>query len=343
MTYRSKFFNKKVEFLTLGQLLEITGSTLHKPCDLSIKIHDISTLEKGQKDNISFLNSGAYFRKFQESRIGFCLIDEASANKASRDDVVCIINKNPYFAYSQIALTFYEEKKLQFVEGKLIHPSAKIGKNCQIAPNAYIGANVEIGDNCLIAPNATIYDNCKIGDNCVINSSAVISFAVLGNNCLIHGGVKIGQDGFGFAHNQGVNHKIIQLGIVEIANHVEIGANSCVDRGAIENTKIGDGVKIDNLVQVGHNVEIGRGCVIAGCAALAGSAKLGNFVQVGGNASIAGHLTVGDGAKVAGMSGVMRDIAPMETVGGIPSMPFRNWHRLNAKLAAMAKSHTKDE
>ena len=166
----------------------------------------------------------------------------------------------------------------------------------------------------------------------MINANAVISFAKIGANSIIFNGAKIGQDGFGFAHDAGVNHKITQIGIVEIGNSVEIGANSCIDRGAIENTVIGDGVKIDNLCQIAHNVVIGKGSVIAGCTALAGSSRIGNFVQIGGNSSISGHISIGDGAKVAGMTGVMRDVKPMEVVAGIPSMPIRDWHRMNVSL-----------
>lgn len=338
MTNRLNFFDKKVEFLTLADVLEITGSKLYKETDLALKIYDIATLENADKSQISFLSSAQYLNKFIASKAGFCLIDEVNAAKDAQDNTILLINKNPYFAYSQIASSFYQEKNPNFGQNP-IHPTAKIGEGTRIGPLAYVGANVKIGKNCVIHPNATIYDNCIIGDNCVINASAVVSYAVIGNNCIIYNGAKIGQDGFGFAHNQGVNHKIIQLGIVEIGNNVEIGAGSCVDRGAIENTKIGDGVKIDNLVQIGHNVVIGRGTVIAGCSAVAGSSKIGSFVQIGGHAAVSGHIEVGDGAKIAGMSGVMRSVEPMHAVGGIPSMPFRDWHRLNAKLIVMAKSH----
>ncbi|MBM3579848.1 MAG: UDP-3-O-(3-hydroxymyristoyl)glucosamine N-acyltransferase, partial [Alphaproteobacteria bacterium] len=144
--------------------------------------------------------------------------------------------------------------------------------------------------------------------------------------------------GFGFAHDSGVNHKIIQIGIVEIGSDVEVGANSCVDRGAIGNTVIGDGVKIDNLVQIAHNVAIGRGTVIAGCAGIAGSTSVGNFVQIGGGASISGHISIGDGAKVAGMSVVIRDVLPMQIVAGIPSVPIKQWHRINALLIKQTKA-----
>jgi UDP-3-O-[3-hydroxymyristoyl] glucosamine N-acyltransferase len=133
-----------------------------------------------------------------------------------------------------------------------------------------------------------------------------------------------------------VNHKIIQLGIVEIGNDVEIGANSCIDRGAIENTVIGDGVKLDNLVHIAHNVTIGKGTVMAACSAVAGSTKVGKFVQIGGNSGVSGHLEIGDGVKIAGMSGIIRNIEPMQAVAGMPAIPIKKWHRINIMLAKMA-------
>lgn len=345
MNHRRSFFKKKSEFLTLQQALDITGAKLVQNYDLSLKIDDVATLEKAAKNQISFLSAAQYFNKFKETAAGFCLIDEANASKAAGLDtkVILLVHKNPYFAYSQIANAFYEAEPCDFDSAYSIHPTAQIGEGTKIAPLAYIGKNVKIGKNCFVAPSACILDNCIIGDNTIINACAVISYAIIGNNCIIYNGAKIGQDGFGFAHNAGVNYKIIQLGIVEIGNDVEIGANSCVDRGAIENTKIGDGTKIDNLVQIGHNVIIGKGVVIAGCAAVAGSTKIGNYTQIGGNSSVGGHITVGDGVKIAGMSGVMRDVESGAAIGGIPSLPIRDWHRLNTKMLAFLKGPLKKD
>lgn len=329
---RNRFFDKKFEFLTVAQAAEITGAQVFGEADKNKKIYDIATLNKADATQISFLNSGQYFENFQSSKAGFCLVEEKYIGKEPQG-MILLIHKNPYFAYAKIAESFYQEKAIDFSGNKLIHPTAQIGESARIAPNAYVGKNVKIGKNCFIGPAASVLDNCVIGDNCTINAAAVISYAMIGDNCTFFSGVKIGQDGFGFAHNQGVNHKIIQLGIVEIGNNVEVGANSCIDRGAVENTIIGDGVKIDNLVQIAHNVVIGKGSVIAGAVAIAGSAKIGNFVQIGGNSSIGGHITIGDGAKVAGMSGLMRDVDPMQAVAGIPALPIRQWHKINATLA----------
>lgn len=341
MSNRDRFFNKKFEFLTLAQVLEITGAKAVGQVDLGRKIFDIATLESANEQQISFLNSPQYFTKFLSSKAGFCFVEEKYVDRAAdkvNQGMVLLTHKNPYFAHAKITANFYAEKPSDFVDKKLIHPSAEIGEGTRIAPNAYVGENVKIGKNCIIGPSASIMGGCVIGDNCIINPSAVISFAIMGSNCIVHNGAKIGQDGFGFAHDSGINHKIIQLGIVEIGNSVEIGANSCIDRGAIENTVIGNDVKIDNLVQIAHNVMIGRGTVIAGCAAIAGSARVGQFVQIGGGSNVAGHISIGDGVRIAGMSGVMRDIAPMQIVAGIPSLPIRQWHKVNATLTKMTKN-----
>ena len=338
---RDRFFDKKSEFFTLAQVLEITGATMSLDADLTKKIFNVATIDKADSSQISFINSGQYLDKFSTSKAGFCLMEEKYVARAPQG-MTALIHKNPYFAYSKIAGAFYSENIVEFEAGQLIHPTAKIGENTKIAPNAFIGKNVEIGKNCYIGPSASIMNGCMIGDNTIINGGAVISFSSIGKNCIIYNGAKIGQDGFGFAHDAGVNHKIIQIGIVEIGNFVEIGANTCVDRGAIENTVIGDGTKIDNLVQIGHNVVIGKGTVIAGCTAIAGSTKVGNFVQIGGGSNISGHITLMDGAKVAGMSGVMRDVEPMQIVAGIPALPIKKWHKITAILTKMTESKKAD-
>lgn len=341
----SVFFKKKRDFFTLEEVLKMTESRfINKNQDLSVKIFGVATLDKAGSDEISFINSGSYANSLKDSHAGFCFLEEKYINKIP-NTMIGLINPNPYFAYSALLQNFYEsrEEKTSDISPKsVIEKSAIIGSGSEVKAGAYIGHNVKIGVNCSIGVNVVIMDNCSIGDNTVINQSVSISHAIIGNNVIIHNGAAIGQDGFGFAHNKGVNHKILQLGAVIIGNDVEIGANSCIDRGALEDTIIGNGVKIDNLVQIAHNVIVGDGTVIAGCSAVAGSAKIGRFVQVGGGANISGHITISDGTKVAGMSGVMRDTTPMQVVGGIPALPIKQWHRLNVKLMEIAKGSSKD-
>ncbi len=336
----NSFINKKVDFLTLKQVLELTDSKIKdKDINLDLKIEGISTLESANKNEISFLNSGTYASKLSKSSAGFCFIEEKYLDKKP-DNMVALINSNPYFAYAVLLNNFYEENLTithSISSRATVEKSAIIGKNVTIMDGAYIGNNAKIGDNVFIGVNSVINDNVQIGENGIIKNLVNISNSVIGKNVIIHPGSAIGQDGFGFAHNKGINYKILQAGIVQIGDDVEIGANSCIDRGAIENTIIGNQVKIDNFVQIAHNVEIGDGTVVAGAACFAGSAKVGKFCQIGGNCSISGHISVGDGAKVAGASGVARSVAPMQAVGGLPAVPIKDWHRMTLKLLQLIK------
>ena len=338
------FFNKKQEFITLKDVLEITGSKLvdGNNYDLSKKIYNVATLENAADNDISFFHSALYLDKFLMSKAGFCFMEEKFASKAPIN-MTAIINSNPYFAYSTFLLNFYSEKKfntnsIQISSKAEVEKSAIIGEGTEIKSGAYVGNDVKIGKNCFIGANAIVGNSVQIGDDTIINALASVSFCKIGNNVIIHSGVKIGQDGFGFAHNNGRLQKILQLGIVEIHDDVEIGANSCIDRGTISNTVIGKQVKIDNMVQIGHNVMVGEGTVIAGCAGIAGSTKIGRFVQIGGGCNINGHIEIGDGAKIAGGSGVVKSVEPMKSVGGFPALPIKNWHRINIKLLQMLKN-----
>lgn len=342
-----RFFDKK-DFVTLKEVLEVTGSSLsddQKNVNLEQKIFNVATLDNGGVGEISFLNAASYIKNFLTSQVSFCFLEAKYLPKMPQT-MIGLVHKNPYFAYAQLLSCLFSYKKSPQISCKsssdlslraVISDSALIGKETKIMPGAYIGNNVIIGDGCYIGANSVIEDNCIIGNNCTIKSLVTISYAVIGNNVVIHNGAQIGQDGFGFVHEQGFNHKIMQLGIVEIGNDAEIGAATCIDRGAIENTKIGNNVKIDNLCQIAHNVVIDDGSLIAGCSGIAGSAKIGKFVQIGGNSSIAGHLTIGDGAKIAGMSGIAKNVGPMQVVAGIPAVPIRDWHRINVKLSQIIK------
>ena len=338
-----KFFSKKKEFFTLKEVLKITGSRLDEAMhyDLNTKIYNVETLDNASEGDLSFFHSAIYLEKFLISKAGFCFMEEKFVNKAPKT-MIAIINPNPYFAYATFLSQFYFDKK-PIKTTKIISPkatieqSAIIGEGAKINAGAYIGNNVKIGKNCFIGANSVIGDGCELGDNVIINALVAISYCLIGNNVIIHNGAKIGQDGFGFAHNTGKLQKVLQLGIVEIGDDVEIGANSCIDRGAISNTIIGKQVKIDNMVQIGHNVIIGEGTVIAGCVGIAGSAKIGRFVQIGGSARINGHIEISDGVKIAGGSGVVKSVEAMQTVAGFPAMPIKDWHRINIKLLQMLK------
>jgi UDP-3-O-[3-hydroxymyristoyl] glucosamine N-acyltransferase len=333
MIHRSRFFQQNFLHFTLDQIITLTGCSCSEMLDLQTVITNLNTLKNASNTELAFLSSEKYLETINQTQAGFCLVAPKYVSKLPAH-TVALVHNNPYYAYSLLVSALYKVI-LPSHDSQNIHHTAKIGCNTVIAPTAYIGKNTEIGDNCFIGPNASILDGVIIGNNTIVNANATIGFAVIGNNCQIYSGAKIGQDGFGFAHHNGINHKIMQVGIVEIHNNVEVGANTCIDRGAIENTIIYDDVKIDNLCQIAHNVIINQGTVIAGCSAIAGSATIGKFVQIGGGANIAGHLVIDDFAKIAGMTGVMRDIEKGAIVAGIPSLPIKKWHRINTLLQKM--------
>jgi UDP-3-O-[3-hydroxymyristoyl] glucosamine N-acyltransferase len=212
-----------------------------------------------------------------------------------------------------------------------------VADGCQIDAGAVIGAHAEIAADCHIGANAVIGEGVALGANCRIGANSTISHAILGSRVYIHPGVRIGQDGFGFAMGPAGHLKVPQLGRVVVHDDVEIGANTTIDRGAGPDTVIGAGCRIDKLVQIGHNVQLGRGCVLVAQTGISGSTKLGDFVITAGQAGLTGHLTIGSGARIAAQAGVMRDVAPGETVGGSPAVPVTQWLRQTALLGQLAQ------
>jgi len=217
-----------------------------------------------------------------------------------------------------------------------IHPSAHLEDGVIIEPGAIIGPEARIGRGSRIAAGAVVGYRVTIGRDCYVGACASVVHALIGDRVIIHAGVRIGQDGFGFAMGRDGHVKVPQVGRVIVQNAVEIGANSTIDRGALKDTVIGEGTKIDNLVQIGHNTVIGRHCVIVGQTGIAGSAVLGDFVVMGGQSGVAGHVTVGNGCQIAGCSHVIENIPAGAVVCGTPSRPFKQFARENALLARMA-------
>ncbi|MET0906518.1 MAG: UDP-3-O-(3-hydroxymyristoyl)glucosamine N-acyltransferase, partial [Tardiphaga sp.] len=222
-----------------------------------------------------------------------------------------------------------------------------------IEAGAVVSAGVAIGEGTIIAANAVIGHGCQIGRDCFVGPSAVVQYAFLGNRVIIHAGAKIGQDGFGFVFGRDRHIKVPQTGRVLIQNDVEIGAGTAIDRGSLRDTVIGEGTKIDNLVQIGHNVTIGRHCVIAAKCGLAGSLTIGDNVALGAMVGLNNHITIGDGAQVAAMSGVKDSIPPGGRFGGHLARPTKQWFREvlaveklardTAPGAGAGKANTKDE
>lgn len=285
-------------------------------------------LEEAKETEISFIGNKKYEKFWATSSACVAVVNQDIAIEPGENRAFIKVS-NADLAMSQVLEMFAPPTPVFTVN---IHPtavvdaSAKIGLGTNIGAGAYIGPNVIIGDNVLIYPNVTILDESTIGNQTTIWSGAVIRERChIGSHCIIHPNATIGADGFGFRPDpeRGLV-KIPQIGNVIIGNGVEIGANSCVDRGKFSSTIVGDGCKIDNLVQIGHNSKLGKFCIMAGNSGLAGSVTLGNGVIIGGSASIKDHTVIGDGAIVGAGSGVTGDIPAGKTMLGYPAVEARD-------------------
>lgn len=299
----------------------IIGST-------SQKIIAAEQLEIANDSQISFIGNKKYEKIWDTSKACVAVVNEDIAIEPGENRAFIKV-KNADLAMSQVLELFAPPMPEFHVD---IHPtavidgSAVIGNGTKIGAGCYIGPKVTIGENSIIYPNTTILDECTIGKNTIIWSGAVVRERChIGNHCIIHPNATIGADGFGFrpCPERGLV-KIPQIGNVIIGNHVEIGANSCIDRGKFSSTIVGDGCKIDNLVQIGHNSKLGKFCIMAGNSGLAGSVTLGNGVIIGGSASIKDHTTIGDRAVIGAGSGVTCDIPAGKTMLGYPAVEARD-------------------
>lgn len=285
-------------------------------------------LEKATASEISFIGNKKYEKFWQTSNASIAVVNEDISIKPGENRAFIKV-KNADLAMSQILTLFAPPPPLfhtHIHKTATIDETAIINEGVRIGAGCYIGPNVEIDQNVTIYPNVTILDECTIGENTVIWSGTVVRERChIGNDCIIHPNATIGADGFGFrpCKEKGLV-KIPQIGNVIIGNGVEIGANTCIDRGKFSSTVLGDGCKIDNLVQIGHNSQLGKFCIMAGNSGLAGSVTLGNGVIIGGSASIKDHTHIGDGSIIGAGSGVTGDVPAGKTMLGYPAVEARN-------------------
>jgi len=286
--------------------------------------------------------------QLQTTAAGACLMGPAFASRAPAGTVP-LPAKVPYRSFALALRMFYPTalwSKAAEPCPQQVHQTARLETGVAIEPGAVVAAEAEIGAGTRIAAGAVIGYRCAIGRECYIGPNASITHALVGNRVIVHSGVRIGQDGFGFAMGPGGHLKVPQIGRVIIQDDVEIGANSCIDRGALKDTVVGEGTKIDNLVQIGHNVVIGRHCVIVGHVGISGSTELGDFVVMGGQSGTVGHIKIGTGAQVAGASHPKDDIPPGARVVGTPARPLKEFARelfALKQLGARAKATSSGE
>jgi len=317
--------------ITSGDLVKKLGGELIG--DTNILINSVASLESANKNSVSFFNNSKYLSLLKNTKAALVILDRESSGHYAGARIVA---DNPYLYFAKISRLLNPIKILK----KEIHKSAIIHSTCKLGRDIYIGPNVIIEENVSVANGVTIHggviiesDNV-IGDNSIIHPNVVLKTnTIIGKNCTIYAGAVIGSDGFGYAKDNDKWLAIPQIGKVVLGDNVDIGSNSTIDRGALDDTIISSGVKIDNLVQIGHNCIIGENTIIAGCVGIAGSAKIGKNCAIGGAAMILGHLSITDNVTISPGSMITRSINKSGTYTAL--MPFQDheaWLKTAAKI-----------
>ncbi len=337
------------EALTLKAIAELSGSRISvpegaDPAEFEQRlIHGVGALDTAGPDDLIFCDSSAFAERLADTQAGVCITSERFAAKA-RDGLVLLISARPAAAFLAVTRHLFPSAlrprsifgQEGVAPGAQVHPSVRLEPGVTIDPGAVVGPGVEIGAGTVICAGAIVGPNVRIGRHCAIGPAASIVHAFLGNNVTIHAGARIGTDGFGYQPSVAGHVKVPQLGRVVIQDDVEIGSNTTVDRGALTDTVIGEGTKIDNLVQIAHNVVIGRHCIVVSQTGISGSTTLGDFVILGGQVGVIGHITIGTGAQIAASSNVKGDVPPGVKWGGSPAKPVREWFREVTALKNLA-------
>ncbi len=324
----------------LSEIAKATQSELSAGADPATEIDDVRALADASPRDVSFLDNRKYLRQLKTTRAAACLIAPALAERVPKA-TAALLTPEPYRAFALALRLFYPDALTPHVarggSDHPIDPSAEIEDGVVIEPGVVVGPEARIGRGTRLAAGAVIGYRVSIGRDCYVGALATIAHALIGDRVIVHSGSRIGQDGFGFAMGGRGHLKVPQIGRVVVQNDVEIGANTTIDRGALKDTVIGEGTKIDNLVQIGHNVVVGRHCVIVAHTGIAGSTELGDFVVMGGQSGTVGHIKIGSGAQVGGAAHPTKDVAPGARVGGTPARPLAQWARELAILSQLAR------
>ncbi len=329
--------------LTAHEIVALTGAAARGDIGQR-RISGIAALDRAGPGDLAFMQNQKYAEAFAATRAGTCLTSEKFAASAPAH-VAVLVTPAPYRSFITVAQKLYPGamrpsslfEASGIAAGALVHPSARLESGVMIDPAAVIGPRAVVGAGTIVGPTAVIGPNVRIGRDCAIGAGCTLVHALVGDRVIIHAGARIGQDGFGYVPGAAGHGKVPQVGRVIIMDGVEIGANTTIDRGAIRDTVIGEGTKIDNLVQIAHNVEIGRHCVLAAHTGISGSCTIGDYVMMGGRVGITDNVTIGAGVMIAAGSGVMSNIPPGEKWGGAPAQPAREWLKANAALRRLTR------
>ncbi|MBE0702731.1 MAG: UDP-3-O-(3-hydroxymyristoyl)glucosamine N-acyltransferase [Afipia sp.] len=327
-------FFKQPEPMTLGDIAALTGAQLADPSRAGQTVSGTSTLDQAGPRDLAFFDKRKYGEELHRSHAGACLVS-ASLQADVPDHIAVLRVANPYTAFVEVARVLYADTLRPassfgnegIAESAVVHPDALLEDGVIVDPLAVIGPDVEIGMGTVIGASTVIGAGVKIGRNCSIGPGVTILHCFIGNDVIIHPGCRIGQDGYGFVSGPKGHKKVPQRGRVLIQNDVEIGAGTTVDRGALRDTVIGEGTKIDNLVQIGHNVTIGRRCIIVSQSGVAGSSTLGDGAVLGARVGVSDHATIGAGSMLAARSSVVGEVPANVKWGGSPAKPIKQFFR----------------
>lgn len=297
--------------------------------DADVFVCNVRGIDEAGEGDLTFIANPKYKDRLEETRASAILVSPGTTSPGKN----LIVTNDPYSAMAMALTLLYPEEAIPsgISDSAFIEADADIGEGTTLYPGVYVGRRTRIGRGARLYPGVFVGDDATVGEDSILHPNVVVyKNCRIGKRVILHAGVIVGADGFGFAKPGADNRKIPQVGIVQIDDDVEVGANTTIDRGTLGKTWIQKGVKIDNLVQIAHNVVIGQNSIIVAQAGIAGSTKLGESVILGGQVGVAGHITIGDNVMVGGQSGVHEDVSPNQIVSGTPLMPHLSWLRAQA-------------
>ena len=318
----------------LSELLACVDGRLCDDGDVDVPIHGIASLTEAAANDISFLVNKKYTKTLETTQAGAVLVAASMVDELVTSARLIVVD-DPYLAYARIQQKFYPVRYGQGIRHRsaVIDASAEIADDVDIAAGCVISAGCSLASGSVLAGGCVLGEGVVLGEQCVLHAGVTIEAGcILGNRVVVQAGAVIGSDGFGYAWSGQDYVKIPQVGRVVIHDDVEIGANTCIDRGALGDTVIQQGVKLDNLVHIAHNVEVGAYSAFAAQVGVSGSSTIGRGCQLGGQVGVAGHLKISDGCQLAGKAGVIGDIEQAGVYSGFPAMPHRQWLRISALL-----------
>ncbi len=334
--------------MAAAEAAALCGASLRDEAGGDVEIRGIASADQGGANDLVFLEGRRGLDLLPALTAGVVLATLDIAARIPPTPTV-LIAARPQQAFALLARTLYPEANRPVPmlgsagvsSSAHVSPSAQLEAGATVEAGAVVAPGATIGAGATIAPNAVVGANCQIGRGSYIGPGASIQSALIGDKVIVHAGARIGTDGFGFVPGRAGLEKMPQIGRVVIQDNVEIGANTTIDRGALGDTIIGEGTKIDNLVQIGHNVRIGRSCAIAAHCGLSGSVVIGDYVMLGGRVGIGDHVTIGSGAQLAAGSGLMHDVPAGEKWGGSPAQPIKGWFREVSLLRSLVRERSR--